>query len=354
MAHGRLDILALAVVAATALAGAAGCTGKAGELFPPPPQPVAWPAPPEPARVRYVGQIATSADLRPGARFGQGLGERLFGKRPVRSMLTPYAVCTDGADQLFVADSNAQVLHVFNLRTRTYARRVPANDRRRFAQPVGIAHEGVGGRGRLFVADAADACVYVFDRDGYTLRVVRGAFLRRPCGLAYDARRRLLFVADAGLHQVTVLSRDGQYVTHIGRRGTAPGEFNFPTNVALDAQRRLYVSDSLNFRVQQFGVDGRHLRTIGRKGDLPGYFAQPKGVAVDSQDHLYVVDANFEAVQIFDADGNVLLSFGQEGRGPGEFWLPGGIFIDAQDRIWVADSYNRRVQVFQYLREAPP
>ena len=330
-----------------------GCGGKPGAIFPPPAQPLEWPAAPDPPRVRFVGQLATSQDLRPSQPTGQGLGEKLFGKPPVRSMLTPYAVCTDGADQVFVADSNAQVVHVFNLQTRKYARRVPGAKPRRFSQPVGIAHDGPGGTGRLYVADSAAACVYIFDREGYTLRIVRGDFLQRPCGLAYDARRRLLFVADAALHQVVVLSRDGQLVTRLGQRGTAAGQFNFPTNVAVDSQSRLYVSDSLNFRVQQFDSQLRQLRTIGQKGDLPGYFSQPKGVAVDSQDHLYVVDANFEAVQIFDADGHLLLSFGQEGRGPGEFWLPSGIFIDSSNRIWVADSYNRRVQVFQYLAEAP-
>jgi sugar lactone lactonase YvrE len=353
MTAGKLIAVRTSLTAILAIAGAIGCA-PTGEVFSPPPHPLVWPAPPERTRIAYKGEIATSADLKPPRQFGGPVGEALFGKRAVRSMLTPYAVCTDGADLLFVADSNAQVVHVFDLKTRKYARRGPANERRRFAQPVGVAHEGGGGRGRLFVADSAAGCVYILDRQGYTLRTVRGEFLSRPCGLAYDARRRLLFVADAGLHQVVVLSRDGALVSRLGRRGTAPGEFNFPTNVALDSQSRLYVSDSLNFRVQQFGPQLNLLRTIGSKGDLPGYFAQPKGIAVDSHDHLYVVDANFEAIQVFDDAGQLLMTFGQEGRGPGEFWLPTGIFIDKQDRIWVADSYNRRVQVFEYFSEAGP
>ena len=57
-----------------------------------------------------------SDDLKPGKSFFQGMGEMVFGRGPARSMLTPYAVCTDGADRLFVADSNAQVVHVFDLK----------------------------------------------------------------------------------------------------------------------------------------------------------------------------------------------------------------------------------------------
>src|SRR5205807_7758485 len=100
-----------------------------------------------------------------------------------------------------------------------------------------------------------------------------------------------------------------ELLARIGSRGTEPGQFNYPTNVALDSHGRIYVSDSLNFRIQQFGPDFAPIRQIGRKGDLPGYFGQPKGIAIDSQDHLYVLDAHFEAVQVFDAMGQLLMDF---------------------------------------------
>ena len=85
---------------------------------------------------------------------------------------------------------------------------------------------------------------------------------------------------------------DGELLGGIGERGVGPGQFNFPTNVALDATGRLYVTDSLNFRVQVFDSRARAAsRQIGGQGDMPGYFSQPKGLAVDGEDHLYVVDA---------------------------------------------------------------
>ena len=333
------------------LAGGAGCGRPPGRVFPPRERPLVWPQPPERARIRYVGQLATSADLKPGVPITQGLGEMLFGKSPSYSMLTPYAVCTDGADRVFVADSNAQVVHVFNLRTRRYARRVPANQEKRFTQPVGVAADPSG---RLFVADSVAGRVYVFDRRGRQVSEWGDGTVVRPCGLAYDGRRNLLFVADAVAHQVFVFSHQGDLLARVGSRGTGLGQFNFPTNVAVDARGTLYVSDSLNFRVQQFSPRLQPLRQICRKGDMPGYFAQPKGVAVDTEGHLYAVDANFEAVQIFDDQGRLLLDFGQEGQQPGAFWLPAGIFIDRRNRIWVADCYNRRVQVFEYLPENRP
>ncbi|WP_428938342.1 6-bladed beta-propeller [Fontivita pretiosa] len=329
-----------------------GCAKPAGVIFPPPQKPIVWPGPPEPPRIRYVGQIATSADLKPAVPLTRRLSEAIFGKRPIRSMLTPYAVCTDGKHRLFVADSNAQLVHVFDLATRQYAQWKPSERYEPFSQPVGLAWDST--TSQLYVADSIGGRIYVFDGSGKTVGQIGGQFLSRPCGLAIDPPRDRLYVADAELHQLVVLSRDGRLVSRFGHRGTGPAEFNFPTNVALDRAGRIYVSDSLNFRVLQFDPDLRPLRQIGRKGDLPGYFGQPKGIATDSENHLYVVDAHFEAVQIFDADGNLLLDFGQEGTGPGEFWLPAGIHIDPNNRIWIADSYNRRVQVFDYLPEARP
>lgn len=328
-----------------------GCGRPAGVIFPPTAKPIVWPAPPERTRIRYVGQLSTSADLKPAVPFGQSLSDALFGKHPIRSMLTPYAVCTDGKDRLFVADSNAQVVHVFDLNTRQYQQWAPNTAIKRFSQPVGIAWDP---EGRLFVSDSVAGCIQVFDSGGKNLGEIGRGIVLRPCGLAYDARGRRLFVADAAAHEIMILSPDGRMLGHVGSRGTRLGQFNYPTNVTLDRQGRLYVADSLNFRVQQFSPDLKPIRQIGRKGDLPGYFSQPKGVAVDTQDHLYVVDANFEAIQIFDDQGRLLLDLGQEGRDPGTFWLPAGIFIDAKNRIWVADCYNRRVQVFDFLPEKQP
>jgi DNA-binding beta-propeller fold protein YncE len=329
----------------------AGCGTPPGRVFPPPAKPIVWPPPPERARIRYVGQLSTSADLKPGVPITQGIGEMLFGKAAVYSMLTPYALCTDEGDRLFVADSNAQVVHVFNLKSRRYARWTPANREKRFAQPVGIAYDPTG---RLFVADSVAGRIYEFDGRGRQTGEIGAGVVVRPCGLAFDPRRRQLFVADAGAHRVFVFSNRGELVTRIGSRGIGLGQFNFPTNVAVDGRAMLYVSDSLNFRIQQYSPQLQPLRQIGRKGDMPGYFAQPKGVAVDTQGHVYAVDANFETVQVFNDQGALLMDFGQEGQQPGSFWLPAGIFIDRRNRIWVADCYNRRVQVFDFLPEGRP
>src|SRR5262245_4197068 len=115
---------------AAALVG--GCAKPPGTIFPPPAKPIVWPQLPEQTRVKYVGQLVTSADLKPGANIGEQIGNAIFGRKPAFSMLSPYAVCTDGRNRLFVADSNAQLVHVFDLATRKYERWFPNNPEKRF------------------------------------------------------------------------------------------------------------------------------------------------------------------------------------------------------------------------------
>jgi DNA-binding beta-propeller fold protein YncE len=326
-----------------------GCGTRPGQIFIPPSPPIVFPPPPEPTRISWVGQLITEADLKPGKSGLKGIQEALFGKEPTRSMLTPMALCTDGKSRLFVADSNAQLVHVFDLDTRKYAQWKPAKGAV-FSQPVGVAWDPAG---RLLVSDSAASTVFVFDNAGNLTAEWSGDRFQRPCGIAFDAPRNRVLVVDAGAHELVELSPAGDVTRRVGRRGGALGEFNYPTQLAVDRNGRVYVSDTLNFRIQQFSPDLKPLRQIGSHGDLPGYFASPKGVATDSENHLYVIDAQFETVQIFDDRGQLLLDFGEEGTHPAEFWLPTGIFIDPADRIWVADSYNRRVQVFDYHRQTP-
>ncbi len=343
----RFKLISILMLILAMLVGG-GCASQPGELFASEGVKPSWPPAPEQARVRYVGELKRDVDLKPGRKPMQGLRRALFGKEAAREMLRPLDVCSDGGDRVYVADPGGQVVHVFDLATRVYENWSPPKGGPSFRVPVGLAWDA---RGRLIVSDSEAALLFVFDAQGTLLGTLGEGLLQRPCGVAVDVERDRIYVADAGAHQVVVLSGEGSEIGRIGRRGPGPGEFNFPTYVTLSPDGTLFVSDSLNFRVQVLDAGGGFVRQIGEKGDMPGYFAQPKGLALDPAGHLYVVDANFEAVQVFDAEGALLLTFGREGRGAGEFWLPAGISIDASARIWIADSYNRRIQLFEYLPE---
>ncbi len=302
-----------------------------------------WPQPPHRPRIRFVRAVARPADLGIRPSFWQRLGEFLAGKEE-EWFIRPTGVAARGS-VIYVADPGAQALWVLDPQASRF-RRIREAGGQRFVSPVALA---LGVNDLIYLADSFLAKVFVLDADGKLKATIADPRLLRPAGLAYDAARDRLYVADSAAHRVWIYAGDGRPVGAIGRRGTGNGEFNFPTHVAVDRMGILSVTDSLNFRLQLFNPDGSLSGQFGRHGDSSGDFAMPKGVAADNEGHLYVAEALFDAVQIFDRRGQFLLAFGERGLGPGQFWLPGGVFIDGRDWIYVADAYNQRIQIFEYL-----
>ncbi len=317
-------------------------------IFPEVNPPIVWPAPPAVARIRYVGQLRTAADLQAPPKLFQTLGDWLLGPQAPPALYGPRAVvCTSDGERVWVADAGGRCLHLFDLGRRIY-RKVERAGPTRLLTPVGVC---LGPDNTIYVCDAEDVAIHRLAADSGALveSLTLPEEIHRPVAVRYDPQTEELFVADVTGHDLKVLGRDGALRRVVGRRGPGPAEFNFPCDLALSGDA-LWVVDTGNYRVQGLTRAGEPLVAFGQAGDAPGDLALPKGIALDSDGHLYVVDGRFENVQVFDQRGQLLLVFGQEGTGPGQFWLPGGIFIDPLDRIWVCDSYNRRVQVFQYLR----
>ncbi len=322
-----------------------GCGQPVGELFAPIARPIVWPAPPETARIKYLGQISTEKDLHMAVSWSEGLGQLIFGQKEIGVLVNPYEVALDGENRLFVADTSGSVIHLMGLETRRYKQLSVLADSEKLATPVALAIVDQ----QLFVADSSLAKICVFDRNGKFKLSFGQERLKRPSGIAYWPQGEKVYVSDTSRHVVDVFSRSGEFIYEIGSRGLKPGQFNFPTQLCVDYSGRLYVSDTLNYRIQVFSSEGKFLFTFGRQGDRPGNFAHPCGVATDSLGNIYVTDRQYENVQIFDRDGHILMAFGQEGTDIGQFWLPAGICIDSRNRIYIADSFNKRIQIFQLL-----
>jgi sugar lactone lactonase YvrE len=301
----------------------------------------AWPPAPAEPCVVYLKSITGPADLgiKPPAlsRFATWITGNSRGPSKLEK---PFGLALDDAGDLLLTDMGANAVCCLDHAGKKWLRWEQAG-KTRFASPVAVARR----RDTVFVADSVLGKVLAMDVKGDLLFEITRE-LERPSGLAISADK--LYVADAQRHQVVVCNLRGEFLSKFGRRGTAPGEFNFPTHIAVDVAGGLYVTDSLNCRVQVFTASGEFQRVIGGPGDGPGSFSRPKGIAVDRSGHIYVVDALFDNVQIFDDQGRLLLHWGDTGGDPGQFWLPNAIVISGNNDIYVADSYNRRIQAFKY------
>lgn len=313
-----------------------------------------WPAPQtqEVPRYRYVGQLTGEANFKaPGEQTSTftralqwivGLAER----EPSPLVLQrPQSGTVDARGRVLVTDVSRAAVFVFDEAAGKLELWERAGSAQRFVSPIGIAN---GRAGESLVSDAELRIVVRLDADGQPLGAIGAGLLKRPTGIARDAKQGRIFVADTHDHDIKVFDDDGRLIDRWGRRGDQAGELNFPTHLTW-SHGMLYVTDAINARVQVFDSLGQSVRQIGRRGLYVGNLVRPKGVAADDEGNLYVVESMHDTLLVFDSQARLLLSIGGTGSDVGRFYLPTGVWVDARNRVFVADMFNGRVVVFQFL-----
>ena len=147
-------------------------------------------------------------------------------------------------------------------------------------------------------------------------------------------------------HDIQVFNSVGAFVRKFGGPGSAPGQFNRPSSLAIAPDGNVLVSDCLNHRVQKLTPDGQPLAQWGEFGAGPGQFNMPWGVSTDRQGNIYVSDWRNDRVQKLSPDGAPLAIFGSSGSGEGQISRPAGVGVDSVGNVYVADYGNDRLVVF--------
>jgi len=212
----------------------------------------------------------------------------------------------------------------------------PGSDEGRFATPRAAAWDP---RGFLYVVDKT-ARIQKFDAAGRYLRgwATPECEKGRPTGLMVDPRGDL-WVADTHYHRVLHYSPDGALRSEFGSEGTGPGQFQYPTGIAMDADGLLYVSEyGGNDRIQVLTIGGKALRSWGRYGPEQGEFQRPQSLAVGG-DRVYVADAAGQRIQVFDRGGRFLAAWG-------DLKYPYSVAIDGDGNLLVAEYGRHRVSKF--------
>ena len=192
------------------------------------------------------------------------------------------------------------------------------------------------------------APILKFDPAGNVVRSFGAGMFVVPHGIYVD-RDGNIWITDASDgtngtsgkgHQVFKFSPDGQVLLTLGKAGVfgdGSDTFNRPSDVLVAPNGDIFVADghggTSNYRIVKFSRDGRFIKTWGKKGSGPGEFDFPHSLAMDSQGRLFVADLLNNRIQIFDQDGRYLTEWKQFGE-------PGGIFIDRNDVLYVADSLS--------------
>lgn len=309
-----------------------------------------WPDPPETTRIKFVGMIQSAADVKT-----LSLREIIAGEDKKIRLHQPMGLAvSDDGRRLYIADWSWNGVFVFDFEEKEM-RTIGAEDRAPVLRPLSVALDG---QENVYVSQGGSAgvlsIVRVYDKGGRHLRDIGRDVLKKPTGVAIDRERSRLYVVDTGHneqegHDVKVFDLEGTLLFAFGRRGSADGEFNFPTYAKVGPDGRVYVVDGANGRVQVFDAEGKFVWKFGRPGNKIGDFSRPKSVALDSFGNIYVTDSRWSNVQIFNQKGNLLLIFGGTGGYPGLMMNPTDIVIDAQNRIYVSNPLTRRVNIYQLV-----
>jgi uncharacterized Zn-binding protein involved in type VI secretion len=195
--------------------------------------------------------------------------------------------------------------------------------------------------GSLYVADPANQGVLKFSASGKLLQKI--AVTGIPQGLALTASGRLLV---SQKEFVALYDSNG---TELKRLGSGNGQFVSASDIALDDLGQIYVTDSKGKCVQVFDANGGYLSRFGAKGSADGQFLYPTAIAYEKNSkQIAVVDSLNARVQFFDKTGVFVRSIGANGTGPLKFMHPQGLAFEYgagnSVRMYVSDGMLRNIQ----------
>jgi sugar lactone lactonase YvrE len=192
----------------------------------------------------------------------------------------PSGITIDRNGNIYVADSGNHRVQIYNS-SRVYVATlgvtgVSGSDNSHFNQPNDVA---VDSNGTIYVADEGNHRVQVFNSSRQYVRTIGGGGTGSDFGhfsdwgphrLAVDSQNRL-YVTDAGNTRVQVFDSTGAYLTTIGgSNGKRSSQFRHVIGIAVGPDGNVYTAEAFNnHRIQKFapGVPGWRQVNINGFGD---------------------------------------------------------------------------------------
>lgn len=167
-----------------------------------------------------------------------------------------------------------------------------------------------------------------------------------PTDVAVDDDGNIL-VVDQKNHRIQKFKPDPKnrtldFITEVDRNTTPPLDFDFPVGIAIHPHTKMiYITE--NKKTNCIRILYPNLTLFGH---LSGEFNQAKDVAFDSDGNIYIADNENHRIQVFTERGDLVRQFGKYGEGRGELKYPSGISIGSNGLLYVAELYNYHVSVF--------
>jgi sugar lactone lactonase YvrE len=288
------------------------------------------------------------------------------------------ADAVDGAGDVYVADSSANRVVVFNADgTALRGWGTSGISPGQFVAPVAVA---AGPGGRLLVAEAYREIVPLVPgtRPGeYRAQIAYGSpwssgggvtlggRFFSPTGLAF-APDGTVWVSDRNNDVLRHLAADGRFITGVGAAAEAGGAgrgkdalaLMAPHGVAVAPAGDVLVADTGANRIVKLAANGALLASWPPHASSPaaasangsgsaGTFSEPLDVAVGANGEVYVANTGKRVLDVLDPRGTPLASWGGAGaEGAARLTSPAASAVDAAGQVFVADAARARVLEF--------
>ena len=184
----------------------------------------------------------------------------------------------------------------------------------------------------------------------------------QPDGLAISPITGLIYIADTSNNRIQVLGPDFDYSHSFGSGGSNSGQFNAPSDIAIDSRGFVYVADTRNNRIQKFTPDGRFLDKFPNKSVLDmltsskflGRFQNtplkmlnfPMGIAIDAVNTnlVYVTDKT-NRITVLTTDCSFVRNFGSQSKGIYQFNAPTGVTFKDK-HLCICDTNNHSLAFY--------
>lgn len=318
-------------------------------------------------KITPAGEVSTFAGSPEAIGGANGTG-------PAASFDTPWAIATDGAGNVYVADIAGHTIRRITLTPAAVVTTLAGAH----GQPGNVNATGAGARFNTPSGVTVDAVgnVYVADTENHVIRAITpagvvstlagtgaqgsadgagvAASFTGPSGVAASGSGAglVVYVADGGnstirriaAGTVSTFAGTAQVFGSTDATGSA-ASFLFPNGLAVDGTGRLFVADTGNSTIRAITPAGNVSTLAGSaqlqgNADLPGAqarFFAPRGLAVDLADNVYVADTLNRTVRVITPAGDVSTR-DLTGGGFDPVAKPEAIAVDRLGNIYVSDS----------------
>ena len=196
----------------------------------------------------------------------------------------------------------------------------------------------------LFVSDPKNGKIHKFKIDGQFMMSTstNKSSVKTPNGLSV-APDGAVYVCDSDNHCIHVFNPDLSLRLTFGSQGSAPGQFNWPDNIAFDSSGNMFVTDYSNHRIQCFTSDHVPKWYTGTPGNRPENLNEPNVMQVIG-DKIFVTDLG--GVSVFSTQGQFITRFADMCAASESKSSADGIAIDKDGFVIVSDTPRNRLVVF--------